>query len=75
MSDEDVAALQSVVLRAVESAPGCIDGHVLRLNPHLWRKEDMRSVYSDRDIQACTASVGVGVVCCQDVHKASSWVV
>eukprot|EP00966_Prymnesium_polylepis_P017523 404143-Prymnesium_polylepis.2 len=29
MSDENVAALQSVVLRAVESAPGCINGHVL----------------------------------------------
>ena len=52
MSDENVAALQSVVLRAVESAPGCIDGHVLRLNPHLWRKEDMRSVYNDRDKHA-----------------------
>ena len=37
----------SAVLRAVDSAAGYIDGHVLRLNPHLWRKEDMRLVYDD----------------------------
>lgn len=49
MSDQDVAALQNVVLSAVDKAAACIDEHALRLNPHLWRKEDMRSVYSDRD--------------------------
>ena len=47
MSDQDVAALQNVVLSAVDKAAACIDEHAL--NPHLWRKEDMRSVYSDRD--------------------------
>ena len=52
MSGASVATLQSVVLRAVDSAPGCIDGHVLRLNPHFWRTEDMRSVYNDRDMYA-----------------------
>ena len=51
MEDEVVAALHSVVLRAVDSA-ACIDGHVLKLNPYFWRKEDMRSVYDDRDKHA-----------------------
>lgn len=43
-----LAALQSAVLFAVDLAAESINGHVLRLNPHLWRKEDMRSVYRDR---------------------------